>query len=90
VDAESLKGRDGGSVVTLLTPSVDSLDRPLDTKLGAKVASPLYVGLKVCLPALRVAVENTDSSLPPTFWSATGGWVVPSIVKLTAPVGVPS
>src|SRR5262249_10912001 len=56
-----------------------------DDVLPTKLVSPPYAAVTVWLPAPRVASVN--EAWP--FVSATAGWATPSMVNVTAPVGVP-
>ena len=60
-----------------------------DPLLGPTFASPPYAAVTVCGPAVSVNVVNRASSTPPTIESATGVCAWPSMVNVTAPVGVP-
>src|SRR5262249_55167101 len=59
------------------------------TVLGANLVSPLYVALMVWRRTSSVEVEKVAISWPATTWSETGACAVPSMEKVTVPVGVP-
>jgi hypothetical protein len=58
--------------------------------LVLKVGLPLYIAAIVCGPTARLETGGkTATSRLPTTWSETGACAVPSIEKVTVPVGVP-